>query len=66
MYLNEYHNPQGKRTFQAKVTKKNITNCYTIETVIDGKPLRGVLFSNNIKKTAADDLRRLKISLINL
>nr|KAJ0206869.1 hypothetical protein LSAT_V11C500244390 [Lactuca sativa] len=58
VYLNEYHNPQGKRTFQAKVTKKNITNCYTIETVIDGKPLCGVLFSNNIKKTATDDLRR--------
>ncbi|CAI9281517.1 unnamed protein product [Lactuca saligna] len=62
VYVNEYHNPHGKRTFQAKVTK-NITNCYTIETVIDGKPLRGVLFSNNIKKTAADDLRRKRVAV---
>ncbi|XP_024970653.1 rab9 effector protein with kelch motifs-like isoform X3 [Cynara cardunculus var. scolymus] len=64
IYLNEYHNPHGKRTFQAKVTK-NITNCYTIETVIDGKPLRGVLFSNNIgsKKAAADDLRRKRVAV---
>lgn len=63
VYLNEYNNnPNGKRTFQAKVTK-NITNCYTIETVIDGKPLRGVLFSNNLgsKKMAADDLRRKRV-----
>nr|XP_048330190.1 uncharacterized protein LOC107419037 isoform X2 [Ziziphus jujuba var. spinosa] len=36
---------QGKKTFQAKVTKI-ITDGYTIETVIDGKPLRGVLFSS--------------------
>lgn len=64
IYLNEYHNPHGKRTFQAKVTK-NITNCYTIETVIDGKPLRGVLFSNNLgsKKAAADDLRRKRVAV---
>ncbi|KAK9054443.1 hypothetical protein SSX86_025521 [Deinandra increscens subsp. villosa] len=62
IYLNEYHNANGKRTFQAKVTK-NITNCYTIETVIDGKPLRGVLFSNNVgsKNPAADDLRRKRV-----
>ncbi|KAJ0680400.1 putative transcription factor WD40-like family [Helianthus annuus] len=62
IYLNEYHNANGKRTFQAKVTK-SITNCYTIETVIDGKPLRGVLFSNNLgsKKPAADDLRRKRV-----
>lgn len=65
IYLNEYQNANGKRTFQAKVTK-NITNCYTIETVIDGKPLRGVLFSNNVsnKKPGADDLRRLEILLV--
>nr|KAJ0202256.1 hypothetical protein LSAT_V11C600321620 [Lactuca sativa] len=60
VYLNEYHNSQGKRTFQAKVTK-NITNCYTIETIIDGKPLRGVLFSNNVKKNVVDDLRRKRV-----
>ncbi|PWA99830.1 galactose oxidase/kelch, beta-propeller [Artemisia annua] len=64
IYLNEYQNANGKRTFQAKVTK-NITNCYTIETVIDGKPLRGVLFSNNVsnKKPGADDLRRKRIAV---
>ncbi|XP_076936454.1 uncharacterized protein LOC143603567 [Bidens hawaiensis] len=62
IYLNEYHNANGKRTFQAKVTK-GMTNCYTIETIIDGKPLRGVLFSNNLgsKKPAADDLRRKRV-----
>ncbi|KAI3785649.1 hypothetical protein L1987_44773 [Smallanthus sonchifolius] len=64
IYLNNYHNANGKRTFQAKVTK-SITNCYTIETVIDGKPLRGVLFSNNLgsKKSAADDLRRKRVAV---
>ncbi|XP_073123814.1 uncharacterized protein [Henckelia pumila] len=44
-YLNEYQTPLGKRTFQAKVTK-SILDGYTIETIIDGRPLRGVLFSN--------------------
>ncbi|KAK6128175.1 hypothetical protein DH2020_038077 [Rehmannia glutinosa] len=44
-YLNEYQTPSGKRSFQAKVTK-SFTDGYTIETVIDGRPLRGVLFSN--------------------
>ncbi|GER27148.1 kelch repeat protein [Striga asiatica] len=44
-YLNEYQTPMGKRTFQAKVTK-SFTGGYTIETIIDGRPLRGVLFSN--------------------
>lgn len=64
VFSNEYHNALVKRTFQAKVTK-NITNCYTIETVIDGKPLRGVLFSNNpaSKKPAADDLRRKRVAV---
>ncbi|CAJ1975402.1 unnamed protein product [Sphenostylis stenocarpa] len=37
--------PLGKRTFVAKVTEKSSTG-YTIETVIDGKPLHGILFSN--------------------
>lgn len=45
IYLNEYQTPMGKKTFQAKVTK-SFPDGYTIETVIDGKPLRGVLFSN--------------------
>lgn len=44
-YLNEYQTPLGKRTFQAKVTK-SFADGYTIETIIDGKPLRGVIFSN--------------------
>ncbi|XP_059640606.1 nitrile-specifier protein 5 isoform X2 [Cornus florida] len=45
VYLNEYQPPPGKRTFQAKVIK-SFPDVYSIETVIDGKPLRGVLFSN--------------------
>ncbi|KAL6549326.1 hypothetical protein OROHE_008443 [Orobanche hederae] len=45
LYLNEYQTPMGKRSFQAKVTR-SFSNGYTIETVIDGRPLRGVLFSN--------------------
>ncbi|CAI0453754.1 unnamed protein product [Linum tenue] len=36
---------QGKKTFQAKVTE-TFPHGYTIETIIDGKPLRGILFSN--------------------
>ncbi|XP_062116747.1 uncharacterized protein LOC133830714 isoform X2 [Humulus lupulus] len=36
---------QSKKTFQAKVTER-ISDGYTIETIIDGKPLRGILFSN--------------------
>ncbi|XP_022737508.1 kelch domain-containing protein 3-like isoform X3 [Durio zibethinus] len=36
---------QGKKTFQAKVTE-SFTHGYTIETVIDGKPLRGILFAS--------------------
>ncbi|VVA95232.1 unnamed protein product [Arabis nemorensis] len=36
---------QGKTVFQARVTE-NVPLGYTIETVIDGKVLRGVLFSN--------------------
>ncbi|XP_027192931.1 uncharacterized protein [Cicer arietinum] len=35
----------GKKMFEAKVTE-NISEGYTIETVIDGKPLRGILFLN--------------------
>ncbi|CAA7043224.1 unnamed protein product [Microthlaspi erraticum] len=36
---------QGKPMFQARVTE-NVPLGYTIETIIDGKVLRGVLFSN--------------------
>lgn len=56
IYLHDYQTPPGKRTFQAKVTK-SFTDGYTIETLIDGKLLRGVLFSNkpNFSKTADDD-----------
>lgn len=43
---------QGKRTFQAKVTQGFPHGC-TIETVIDGKPLRGILFSNSTSCLAA-------------
>lgn len=42
-HLNMYRPPVGKRTFQAKVTK-NFASGYSIETIIDGKPLRGILF----------------------
>ncbi|KAM7280527.1 hypothetical protein ACFE04_007661 [Oxalis oulophora] len=35
----------GKKTFQAKVTEAIPRGGYTIETVIDGKPLRGILFA---------------------
>ncbi|KAJ8752439.1 hypothetical protein K2173_004075 [Erythroxylum novogranatense] len=36
---------QGKKTFQAKVTE-TFPHGYSIETMIDGKPLRGILFTN--------------------
>lgn len=36
---------QGKKTFRAKVTE-SFSHGYTIETIIDGKPLRGILFAN--------------------
>ncbi|XP_022921955.1 acyl-CoA-binding domain-containing protein 6-like [Cucurbita moschata] len=42
---NQSLHPHGKRSFQAKVTE-SIPNGYTIETVIDGKPMRGILLSN--------------------
>ncbi|GAB2270150.1 hypothetical protein Dimus_005058 [Dionaea muscipula] len=44
IYLNMYQPPTGKRTFQAKLMN-SILGGYTIETIIDGYPLRGVLFS---------------------
>ncbi|XP_057459488.1 LOW QUALITY PROTEIN: uncharacterized protein LOC130750087 [Actinidia eriantha] len=54
MYLREYHPFPGKKTFQAKVTKCFPVG-YTIETVIDGKLLRGVLFSNKLSFNHTDD-----------
>uniref|UniRef100_A0A5B6YFY5 Putative RING finger protein B n=2 Tax=Davidia involucrata TaxID=16924 RepID=A0A5B6YFY5_DAVIN len=61
VYLNEYQPPPGKRTFQAKVAK-TFSGGYTIETVIDGKLLRGVLFSNkpNFNHTTDDNISRKK------
>ncbi|KAG6410262.1 hypothetical protein SASPL_128315 [Salvia splendens] len=50
-YLNEYQAPLGKKTFQARVFK-SFPDGYTIETIIDGKPLRGVLFSNKPSSTS--------------
>ncbi|KAK7330276.1 hypothetical protein VNO77_24466 [Canavalia gladiata] len=43
--VNQSLPPSGKKIFEAKVTE-NISEGYTIETVIDGKPLRGILFLN--------------------
>lgn len=36
---------QGKKIFQANITE-SFPDGFTIETIIDGKPLRGILFSN--------------------
>lgn len=54
--LNEYQTPLGKQTFEATITK-SLADGYTIETFIDGKPLRGVLFSNRpiVSKETLDD-----------
>ncbi|KAI8543093.1 hypothetical protein RHMOL_Rhmol08G0191700 [Rhododendron molle] len=57
IYMREYQPFQGKRTFQAKVTKCFPVG-YTIETIIDGKLLRGVLFSNKLSFNQADDISR--------
>ncbi|RDX82475.1 tea1, partial [Mucuna pruriens] len=38
--------PPGKKMFQARV-KERLSTGFTIETVIDGKPLHGILFSTN-------------------
>ncbi|KAK2989336.1 hypothetical protein RJ640_015047 [Escallonia rubra] len=59
VYSNEYHSPLGKRTFEANVSK-SLPDGYTIETVLDGKPLRGILFTNkpSFKKVDDDHIRR--------
>ncbi|KAL5751468.1 hypothetical protein ACOSP7_026071 [Xanthoceras sorbifolium] len=43
--LNDNVAQEGKKSFQAKLTE-NFPHGYTIETTIDGKPLRGILFAN--------------------
>ncbi|XP_052179760.1 protein GLUTELIN PRECURSOR ACCUMULATION 3-like isoform X2 [Diospyros lotus] len=57
--LREYLPFPGKRTFHAKVTKCFPVG-YTIETVIDGKVLRGVLFSNKSINSNDDSSKRIK------
>lgn len=54
---------QGKKTFQAKVTECS-PHGYTMETVIDGKPLRGILFSNRpiFAQTATHNPTRKRVS----
>ncbi|XP_060204931.1 uncharacterized protein LOC132632846 isoform X1 [Lycium barbarum] len=44
IYLTEFQTPMERKIFQAKVTK-NSPHGYTIETIIDGQPLRGIIFS---------------------
>ncbi|CAH2067199.1 unnamed protein product [Thlaspi arvense] len=48
---------QGKTIFQARVTE-NVHSGYTIETIIDGKVLRGVLFSNRHSSVQTADPSR--------
>lgn len=58
----EYLPFPGKRTFHAKVTSCFPVG-YSIETVIDGKPLRGILFSNKSSLDHADEnSKRRKVS----
>ncbi|XP_050225145.1 uncharacterized protein LOC126674699 isoform X2 [Mercurialis annua] len=45
LQLNQVQLHQGKKTFQAKVTE-SFPHGYTIDTIIDGKPLRGILFAS--------------------
>ncbi|KAI7985339.1 Kelch domain-containing protein 3 [Camellia lanceoleosa] len=54
IYSREYQPFPRKRTFQAKVTKCFPVG-YTIETIIDGKILHGVLFSNKLSFNHIDD-----------
>ncbi|CAI9111735.1 OLC1v1012034C1 [Oldenlandia corymbosa var. corymbosa] len=61
LYSNEYQTRGGKKTFEAKVMKR-FADGYTIETFIDGKPLRGLLFCNrrqNDKENVADSARKI-------
>ncbi|KAJ8553730.1 hypothetical protein K7X08_024408 [Anisodus acutangulus] len=45
IFLNEFQTPMERMMFHAKVTK-SFPNGYTVETVINGFPLRGVVFSD--------------------
>ncbi|KAG5536437.1 hypothetical protein RHGRI_024010 [Rhododendron griersonianum] len=65
IYMREYQPFQGKRTFQAKVTKCFPVG-YTIETIIDGKLLRGVLFSNKLSFNQADDISRRRKGAVEI
>lgn len=65
IYMREYQPYQGKRTFQAKVTKCFPVG-YTIETIIDGKVLRGVLFSNKLSFNQADDISRRRKGAVEI
>ncbi|KAG9151567.1 hypothetical protein Leryth_021892, partial [Lithospermum erythrorhizon] len=58
--FSEFQTPLGKKRFQAKVTETFQGGC-SIETVIDGKPLRGVLFSNKPRsnKRPAENSNRI-------
>lgn len=64
IYLDEYLTPPEKRrrTFQAQVTTR-LSDGYTIETVIDGKALRGVLFST--KTDDSDPMRSVYCTFSN-
>ncbi|XP_038880676.1 host cell factor 2 isoform X3 [Benincasa hispida] len=74
--LNQSQHLQGKKSFQARVTE-SIPSGYTIETVIDGKPLRGILFSNRpipthfahhstVRKRTFGDIGRVSNGDINI
>lgn len=52
--LNTGQFDQGKMMFQARVTESFPVG-YSIETMIDGKVLRGVLFSNKQSSVLATD-----------
>ncbi|CAL0307175.1 unnamed protein product [Lupinus luteus] len=53
--VNQFLAPPGKKVFVAKVAKK-ISGGYTLETIIDGKPLRGVMFHNKPSSLHSSDL----------
>ncbi|XP_047340080.1 RING finger protein B-like [Impatiens glandulifera] len=59
VYPNAYHLLPGSTTFHAKVTK-NLPVGYTIETVIDGKLLHGVVFPNNVSTNSNQNCPKRK------
>ncbi|XP_065879355.1 uncharacterized protein [Euphorbia lathyris] len=54
LVFDQMHLHQGKKSFQAKVTQ-SYPHGYTIETIIDGKPLRGIIFSNKPPPSEMDN-----------